>query len=713
MFLQVCLLAAGWHYGRKLWNRWGEEVAREDALAAASASASTVPTADEPANVAAPPTPPADPVALNGPQAATAPPEAETAAVDEQFQTAAVATGLTMAASLVAPSLQVVGGAAVLYGSIPIFQKARQALVEEERIGIEVLDSVGLLASLVARQYTISAIMFLMYAGAQKLRLKTEGLSRQSMLDVFARKTTEVWTLQDGVEQKASFDALRAGDIVVVDAGGSIPADGVVVRGAGFVDQRLLTGESVLVEKTEGEQVFALTIVSSGKLYIRVEKAGQETIAAQISDVLQRTANFASSIELQSKKIADASALPILALSALAFPFVGPRGTVALLNVGIADNMRVIAPLSMLNYLRRAYDAGILIKDGRSLQLLNTVDTIVFDKTGTLTEDELCVRRVHALSNVSESEVLARAAALEGRQTHPIARAILSEAAKRGCSTLPVEDTSYEAGHGLSGRVGEHRVCVGSRRFLASSGVVISESFVQTEASIHEQGRSAVFVACDDVVIGIIEFEPVLRSEVVDVVRALKSRGLRMYLLSGDHEAPTRAMAELLGLDGHFAEVLPMAKAQIIEELQARGKSVCFVGDGINDAIALKKATVSVSLRGASAVAADCAQVMLMEHGLNKLPELFSIAFDFRDNLNGILLTALVPAVIAAGGVFVAGYSTNAVAAWYAVSMGSGLGIAMWPHRNRLRFGAKGAESDPKPQMSNPSGKSTAMVEVS
>lgn len=690
MFIQACLIAVGIHFGRKFWDSLDEETApepegrpagnaapagREGTSSGSSQSALEVVVADEvsaPAVVVE---------AAGGAESHLA--HHEEAAVDEQLRIAVAATGLTLAATLFMPSLRVFGGGAVLYGSIPIFKKAKRLILEEKRIGIEVLDSLGLLASSIARQYTISAIMFLTYAGAQKLRIKTERAARKSMLDVFGSKPDRVWTVEDGVEREVSLSSLKAGNIVVIGAGGSIPADGEVVSGAGMVDQRLLTGESALVEKTPGDQALAMTVVSSGRLYVRVERAGKETTAAQISAILQNTADFASSIELQSKKIADASALPILALSALAWPMVGPGGTVAMLNIGIADNMRVIAPFSMLNYLRKAYDSGILLKDGRSLQLLTSVDTVVFDKTGTLTENELHVCRIHTSAGVAEADVLIWAAALERRQAHPIAHAILGEAHLRGYAMPALEDASYEVGHGISGRIEGALIRVGSRRFLDSAGVSVPASLLEAEKRANGEGRTAVYVARDGQVAGLIEFEAVLRPEAEQVIAALKARNLSLYVLSGDSETPTRKVAERLGLDGYFAEVLPADKARIIGELQQQGKIVCFVGDGLNDAIALERATVSISMRGASAVAVDCAQVMLMEHGIARLPELFTIAFDFQNNMSAILLSALIPASVAAAGVFFAGYTTNAVAICYFTSMAAGLGISIWPHRNR------------------------------
>ncbi|MEO7593458.1 MAG: HAD-IC family P-type ATPase, partial [Byssovorax sp.] len=237
---------------------------------------------------------------------------------------------------------------------------------------------------------------------------------------------------------------------------------------------------------------------------------------------------------------------------------------------------------------------------------------------------------------------------------------------------------------GLTAKVGDQIAWVGSKRFMTAQALDVPETLVDAEQAAHHQGSSLVYVALGDAVIGLIELTPTLRPEALEVIRSLKERSLSLYLLSGDHEAPTRAMAERIGFDRYFAEVLPLDKARIIDELQEQGKKVCFVGDGLNDAVALKRATVSVSMSGASTVAMDSAQVTLMEQGLGKLPELFTLASDFQTNLRGILLSAVIPAATAVGGVFFVGFSTNAVAALYVASLASGMAVAMWPHRERL-----------------------------
>src|SRR5262245_15166646 len=279
MLLEICLITAGLHAGRTLLQKL---------TGRAEPAAKAAKTPDKPLDKGLDP-----------------------ADVQEQFNMALFSAGLN-AAALISPQLWLVAGASVVYASIPLVRKAGQLIFQERRIGIEVLDSAGVLSTIVTGQYVISSTMFLLYAGAQKLRLKTENSSRQSLIEVFEQRPEFVWVLaneEDDVEIQVPFEALRAGDIVVVNAGGPVPADGVVIRGFALVDQHLLTGEAQPAEKGIGDQTFASTIVISGRIYVRVETAGRDTVASEIGEILQNTANFTASIESQGQKIADATVI--------------------------------------------------------------------------------------------------------------------------------------------------------------------------------------------------------------------------------------------------------------------------------------------------------------------------------------------------------------------------------------------------------------------
>ncbi|NJL58876.1 MAG: HAD-IC family P-type ATPase [Desulfobacteraceae bacterium] len=272
--------------------------------------------------------------------------------------------------------------------------------MEQGRIRIEILDSAAAIAAIGCGYVFLSCLGSTIYFTSQKLRLNTERKSKQTLISIFGEQPAFVWILKNDVEIQIPFEAMQAGDIIVVNAGEPVPADGIIIYGNASIDQHVLTGESVYIEKNIGDPVFASTIIISGRVHIQVEKAGQETVAAKISTILRDTADFTASVESLGQEIADNSVLPTFAISAAGFPLVGVHGAVALLSSDFFDTMRIAAPLSMMNFLNIASNQGILIKDGRSLQILPTIDTVVFDKTGTLTSEQPYISKIYASTDL-------------------------------------------------------------------------------------------------------------------------------------------------------------------------------------------------------------------------------------------------------------------------------------------------------------------------
>jgi Cu2+-exporting ATPase len=399
------------------------------------------------------------------------------------------------------------------------------------------------------------------------------------------------------------------------------------------VDQHRLTGEARPVEKGIGDPVFAATLLVRGRLAVQVEKAGQATLAVQIAEILNQTTAHHLQVEERGLALAEKSVLPAVLLSVAALPLRGFRSAVAVLSAMPGVDMYFAGPLALLNALHLAAEHGILIKDGRSLELLHTIDTVVFDKTGTLTLEQPEVAEIHALGAFSADEILGYAAAAEHRQSHPIAQAILLAAQQRQLTIPDESETRYEVGYGVEVRLAGDLVQVGSERFMTNEGISVPATLHPMQQRCGEFGHSLVYVAVNRTLAGAIELQPTLRPEAQRVVTALQKQGLSLYILSGDQIEPTRHLAERLGIEQYFANVLPTEKARFVTDLQVQGRKVCFVGDGINDAIALKQAQVSISLRGATTIATDTAQIVLMEQSLGQLPRLFELAHRLERNL--------------------------------------------------------------------------------
>ncbi len=599
--------------------------------------------------------------------------------VNRYLAISGVSLALASAGALFYPPLVFLSAVGIAYGSLPILRDAYDSLIQEKKFGIAGLASMAAITLLASGYYFAASLGYTLYFLSEKLLIRTQDHSKKGMISIFFEQPREVWVKKDGIEIQLPFEELKVDDIVVVNAGELIPIDGKITAGDASIDQRMLTGESQPAEKGVGEEVFASTIVLSGQIQIRVEKAGASTVAAQIGHILNNTLDFKSNVELKGQEIADKSALPTVALALLALPIAGKVAALAVLNACAGETIRLVAPIGLLNFLQMASDQGILIKDGRALELLNDVDTIVFDKTGTLTEEMPHVGEIHTCHILNENELLRLTAAAEYKQTHPIARAIQQEASQRALDLPEIEEATYEIGYGLNVVIEQKVVLVGSKRFMQMSDITIPPEIEAAQQECNEHGYSLVYVALDGQLAGAIELHATIRPEATHIISELRQRGLEIYIISGDHEKPTKKLAHELGIEHYFAETLPENKAELIEQLQKEGKAVCFVGDGINDSIALKTANVSVSLRGASTVATDTAQVILMDGNLKSLVQLFDIATDMQQNMKGNLAATIIPSVVTIGGAFFLHFGVLSAIWLYNVGLLAGVANAMRP----------------------------------
>jgi Cu2+-exporting ATPase len=568
---------------------------------------------------------------------------------------------------------------AAIYVSWIIFERAWHNIFVEHKLKLPVVGSVNVLATWLGGFYFAGGLGFVLYFLGEKLVVISQDRSQRKMINIFGQQPRTVWALIDGTEVEIPFEQVEVDTIIVISAGQMIPVDGLITEGYASIDQHRLTGESQPAEKRTGDAVLAATVVLAGKIYVQVSKAGKETAAAQIGEILNTTAGYQMSIESNALQLANASLWPTLLAAGLAWLVKSFEAAVAITNASFGFNIKLTGPIAMLNYLNIAASKGILIKDGRSLELLHTIDTVIFDKTGTLTLEQPHVARIHLFNGIDEYTLLAYAAAVEERQSHPIARAIVTAAKEAGLTPPKINDASYEVGYGIRAHIEESLIRIGSDRFMALEQIALPPGVTELQSVAHGQGRSLVMVALGDQLAGIIELEPTLRPEVETIIQDLHRRDKEVYIISGDQEEPTRRLAERLGIDHYFANTLPEDKAGHVERLQAAGRTVCFVGDGINDSIALKKAQVSVSLRGATSVATDTAQVVLMDMTLNHLPTLFDLAAQFDTNMKLGFAAAIIPGFFIIGGVFLINLGIVGSLAVYNVSLLTGIGVAMLP----------------------------------
>ncbi len=577
--------------------------------------------------------------------------------VDLDLPVCAASVGLALASQFVAPAFAPVSAAVFLYSVIPSFKNAYQVTVKQRRLGVDVLDSIVVLMCLASGQVLAGTVLGLTLGVARKLVSRTEDNSKKMLLNVFGKQPRFAWLEADGVEVETPLDRLKVNDVIVVHTGETVPVDGEVLEGIAMVDQHTLTGESAPVEKTKGDRVLASTMLIGGKLRVLVTSAGTDTTSAKLTRILNDTAGYKLRSQSHGEELADRAVVPTLALGALGLATIGVNGAVAVINCDLGTGIRMAAPIAMLSSLTLAAECGILVKDGRALELLRSVDTFLFDKTGTLTRERPEVGRILTFSVHSANDILRWAAAAENKFSHPIAKAILDKAATLGLNLPKIDESKYHVGYGITVGVDGHTIHIGSARFMTHESIALPEEVQRALDAAHDEGNSLVMVGVDRVLGGAIELCAAERPEAAAMIAGLRARGVKhLAVISGDTERPTRKLAERLGIDRYFAEVLPQDKAKYVELLQQEGRTVCFIGDGVNDSIALKKANVSISLRGASSIATDTAQVVLMDESLGKVLQLLDISRDLHRVVNRCWLLIIVPNLVCIAGAFVAGF---------------------------------------------------------
>jgi Cu2+-exporting ATPase len=610
------------------------------------------------------------------------------------------ALGLAVIGSYV-PAFNVLGTVAILYLMRETFKLVRKDFRRGHYFSIY-LFGVLLTAGLIASGHLLLAAFGGVVGGFfSGIVNRLEDSSHHQIVNVFGDQPERVWIRVNDVETQISFQELQVGDQVVVHPGGVIPVDGIIGEGEGLVDQHVLTGESQPVEIKPGEKVFASTLLLSGHLLVTVQTTGDATLTAKIGEVLNQTESYKENLIERGRKIADRFFPVTLGLSALTWPILGSTPALAVMMSSLGGLMAPLGSLSIMNYLQILSRHNILIKDGRVFELLRSVDTVVFDKTGTLTLEQPTVSSVQVFGDYSEADVLRYAAIAEYRQSHPVAKAILAKAADEQLVVPVPDEANYSLGYGIQVHCDNNIIQVGSARFLQQEAITIPDAALALQEEADAQGNTLIYVAVNQVLAGILVLQPTVRPEAVEVIEFFRQRDIELYIISGDHSGPTRRLAQSLGVEHYFSDVLPENKADYVNQLREQGRFVCFVGDGINDAIALKAAQVSLSLRGASSAATDTAQVVMMDGTLQKVPKLFHLADEFEQTMQKNMFISFAPGIFNIAGVYLLHFGVAASFIISYIGFIAGLGNIIWPlvkHQEALRLQGAMETSDSLPK---------------
>lgn len=479
----------------------------------------------------------------------------------------------------------------------------------------------------VAVYFEAAAVITVLVLLGQVLELRaretTSGAIR-ALLDLAPKTARRIKV--DGSEEEIPLEAVNVGDRLRVRPGEKVPVDAAVVEGRSAVDESMVTGESMPVTKEVGAKVIGGAINQSGSLIVIAEKVGADTMLARIVQLVAEAQRSRAPIQRLADEVAGWFVPAVIAVAALAFAawaLFGPEprlsygliAAVAVLIIACPCALGLATPMSIMVGVGRGAEIGVLIKNAEALERLEKVDTLVVDKTGTLTEGKPAVIAVIPAQGHDESELLRLAAAVEQASEHPLARAIVEAANRRGISPPKVEEFDSPTGRGALGTVEGKAVLLGNARFLEENSVPIA-NLAQDAERMREDGATAIFIAVDGRASGVFAIADPVKETTPEALDALKAAGVKTVMLTGDNWTTARAVARRLGIDDVEAEVLPEQKSAVVQRYKAAGRTVAMAGDGVNDAPALAAADVGIAMGGGTDVAMESAGVTLLKGDL-------------------------------------------------------------------------------------------------
>ncbi|GHG92969.1 copper-translocating P-type ATPase [Pseudodonghicola xiamenensis] len=505
----------------------------------------------------------------------------------------------------------------------------------------------------VGTYYEAAAVIIALIFVGQVLELRARERTGDAIraLMVLAPKTARR-ILPDGSEYDAPLENIVAGDLLRVRPGDSVPVDAEVIEGHSSIDESMITGESLPVEKTEGDRVTGGTINKNGTLAIRATAVGSDTVLAQIVDMVAGARRSRAPIQGLADRVSEIFVPTVVGIALLAFAvwlFVGPSpafifaiaAAVSVLIIACPCALGLATPISITTAAGRGAQAGVLIKDAEALERMARVDTLIVDKTGTLTEGQPKLTDVIALGDLPEDEVLSFAAALERGSEHPLAEAIVEGARARGVTLEKATEFEAVTGKGVTGSVGGRSVALGNSALMQAVGGDIA-TYEDRADALRAEGKTAMFVAVDGALTGIVAVADPIKETTAAAIRDLHAQGLRVIMATGDNQHTAEVVAAKLGIDDVRAGVLPEGKKAFVDELRAAGRSVAMAGDGVNDAPALAAADVGIAMGTGADVAVESAGLTLLGGDLTGIVRARKLAKATLRNIKQNLFFAFV-----------------------------------------------------------------------
>jgi Cu+-exporting ATPase len=476
--------------------------------------------------------------------------------------------------------------------------------------------------------YEVAAVIIALVLLGEWLELNARGKTSAAIRQLLGLAPKSARRIRaDGTEEDVPLDQIQVGDRVRVRPGEKVPVDGRIEEGRSTLDESMLTGESLPVDKGPGDRVVGATINQTGALVLRAEKVGAASLLSQIVDLVAQAQRSRAPLQRLADQVSAwfvPAVIVIAVITFFAWWFIGPQprlayalvNAVAVLIIACPCALGLATPISIMVASGRGAQTGVLFRDAQAIESLREIDTLVVDKTGTLTVGHPALHQVIVSGSRKEDELLAIAASLEKSSEHPLARAIVEGASTRGIAPVDVTDFQSVTGRGVTGRFGAQSVALGNAALMQDVGASVETLRAQVDA-LRSTGRTVMYLAIDGTLAAAIAVGDPIKDSTAKALEALRADGLRIVMLTGDARGTAEAVAKTLGIDEVIAEVQPADKARIVERLQAEGRRVAMAGDGINDAPALARAQVGIAMGTGTDIAMESAQVTLVKGDLN------------------------------------------------------------------------------------------------
>lgn len=525
----------------------------------------------------------------------------------------------------------------------------------QEGLTSRVLESAAVGISILRKDYLAANSTNAMLELGEYIEETTVHRSDDLLKELAKPNVKEAWVEKDEdgrlVEVLVNTDEIEVGDIVVVSAGSTVPVDGHIVQGDASVNQVSMTGEAEPIKKQRGDRVISGTVLEEGRIKIWAEHVGANTATQRIKHYIESSLNEKSSVQLKATKLADKLVPVTLGLAGASYVMTKDFERMAsILQADYSCALKLATPVAFKSTISKAGHEGIMIKGAKSIEALHSADTFVFDKTGTLTKGDLEVIEVHSFDEKwTEEEVLNLTASTEEHYFHPVAEAVVKAAKKRGFVHMHHEEVEFIVAHGVKTEVNGKLVVIGSRHFLEDDeGIDFTKHKSKINKSLDE-GKTLLYIGYDNELLGTIALSDQLRYNTKDSIIRLRELGAKhIVMLTGDTDQKAQMVAEELGIDEVFSELLPTDKASIVKKMMEEGRKVAFVGDGINDAPALISAHVGISMSKGADIAKATADVSLLKDDIaavveakelaNKTMKLINTNFNATVGINSAIL---------------------------------------------------------------------------